>query len=121
METLKLGERLKTREPQVLLDPELRPGRYRVQLVIESALGTSAQAELEVIVTEGRRIPTGPLTPARPLTPVRPIAPIARVTEIPAADLESVAAPAPAKLKSKAKKKPAKAPAKPKPVKPKRK
>ena len=118
METLKLGERLKTREPQVLLDPELRPGRYRVQLVIESARGTSVAAQIDLIVVEPRRTPTDPLTPVTPLTPVRPFAPISRVADIPAA---TVTAAIPKPKPSPKKKAKAKTPVKPKPVKPKRK
>jgi hypothetical protein len=128
--TLKLGQRLETREPQVLLDPDLKPGRYRVTLVIETALGRSEPAQLEVIVTETRRTPIGPLTPVRPVAPIGPLAPvrpapIARVTEIPGADVALAIPESTPKPKSKAKKTPkaktpAKPPAKP-PVKPKRK
>jgi hypothetical protein len=122
--TLKLGQEIRTREPQVELDPELRPGRYSVRLVIEGARGASAAAQIELIVTERGRTPIGPLTPVRPPTPVRPFAPIARVTEIPeaavtAAMQTSTSTPTPTlKAKPKAKKK-AKAPVKAKtPVKP---
>lgn len=64
METLKLGASITVREPQVLLDPTLGPGRYRVTLVLLTDRGESAPAELRIVVREGR-------TPGRPIiTPV---------------------------------------------------
>jgi hypothetical protein len=50
METLKLNAPLQTREPQVELDPQLPPGRYLVQLVVQSARGKSLPAELHIVV-----------------------------------------------------------------------
>ncbi|WP_157270212.1 hypothetical protein [Azohydromonas aeria] len=52
METLKLSAPLTTREPVVLLDPRLPPGRYRVELVVASATGRSEVAVLFINVKE---------------------------------------------------------------------
>jgi hypothetical protein len=53
METLKLNAPLETREPQVQLDPTLRPGRYVAQLVVKSSNGTSEPAQIVINVTRG--------------------------------------------------------------------
>jgi hypothetical protein len=50
METLKLDVPLTVREPQVLLDPRLPVGIYRVQLVVQGASGKSAPAFLLIKV-----------------------------------------------------------------------
>ncbi len=50
METLKLDVKLSTREPTVLLDPQLPVGVYRVELVVEGSSGESAPATLSITV-----------------------------------------------------------------------
>jgi hypothetical protein len=50
METLKLGARLATPEPAVLVDPRLPVGVYRVELVVEGRSGKSAPATLLIKV-----------------------------------------------------------------------
>lgn len=52
METLKLAARLSTPEPVVALDPTLRPGTYRVQLVVQGRTGKSAVASLLIKVVK---------------------------------------------------------------------
>lgn len=54
METLKLGATLATREPQVLLDPRLPVGTYRVQLVVQGRAAESAPATLLLRIVETR-------------------------------------------------------------------
>ena len=55
MEVLKLGGRIMSNEPRVELDPELRPGKYRVGLVVRSARGSSEPAQITLIVRERPR------------------------------------------------------------------
>jgi len=58
VETLKLNAKIETREPQVLLDPTLQPGRYLVQLVVQGAQGVrnpSLAATLVISVVRGPR------------------------------------------------------------------
>ncbi len=50
METLRLEERLATREPVVLLDPKLPVGVYRLVLVVEGRSGKSEPATLLIKV-----------------------------------------------------------------------
>lgn len=50
METLKLGATLTTRGPRVLLDPALKVGLYRVELVVQGGSGKSAPAILVIRV-----------------------------------------------------------------------
>jgi hypothetical protein len=50
METLKLDERLALREPDVLLNPQLPVGTYRVELVVEGSSGKSEPAFLLIKV-----------------------------------------------------------------------
>lgn len=73
METLKLNARLRTEEPQVLLDPTLPVGRYVASLVVASEHGESAPATVRFTVqrTVVRPPVGGPTTPT-PLEPVRP-------------------------------------------------
>lgn len=52
METLKLGATLTTREPQVQLDPSLKVGVYRVELVVQGSSGKSAPAVIVIRVTK---------------------------------------------------------------------
>ena len=79
METLKLGATLAVREPQVLLDPTLPPGKYRVTLVLITDRGESEPAQLRLVVREGRT-PTPPIGPRDerldPTDIVRPDRPI---------------------------------------------
>ena len=82
METLKLGTTLTVREPGVLLDPTLAPGKYRVTLVVLTDRGESEPAELRIVVRQGRTpgrpiiTPTTPITPVTPIVPRRPITPV---------------------------------------------
>jgi hypothetical protein len=84
VETLKLGTTLTVREPGVLLDPTLAPGKYRVTLVVLTDRGESEPAELRIVVRRGRTpgrpiiTPTTPITPVTPVVPRRPITPVGR-------------------------------------------
>lgn len=50
MQTLQLGATLVTQEPQVLLDPKLKAGAYRLQLVVTSERGKSEPAEMRIVI-----------------------------------------------------------------------
>ena len=98
MATLVLGQTLETRENAVLLDPNLRPGDYRAQLVVVGPSGVSEPAEIRIRVLARRLDPIDPRVidprvidprveprldpridprpvPARPVTPLTPVAP----------------------------------------------
>lgn len=71
METLKLNARLRTAEPEVLLDPTLPVGRYVVSLVVTGEQGDSTAATVQITVQ--RAIVRPPvIEPVLP-TPVRPV------------------------------------------------
>lgn len=53
METLKLGAKLATREPTVLLDDSLPVGVYIVRLVVEGPSGKSEPATLLIRIVRG--------------------------------------------------------------------
>ncbi|HTU67545.1 MAG TPA: hypothetical protein VMF52_16465 [Steroidobacteraceae bacterium] len=121
METLKLGDKLQTREPQVLLDPTLKPGKYRVTLSIVGTTGESEPVELRIAIVE--RTDTRPTVPV-PNPPVVVVRGLERVAT-PAVAVTRSAATTKAKTTTKAKAKakaktPAATPGKP-PTKPKRK
>jgi hypothetical protein len=50
MDTLKLDAPLTVKEPEVLLDPKLPVGTYRVQLVVEGPTGKSQAANVLIKV-----------------------------------------------------------------------
>ena len=79
METLKLGQTLETREAQVLLDPALRPGKYRMQLRVIGPAGESDPAELRIVVRE--RIVEDPRVPVPPV--IRGVAPLSLAATVP--------------------------------------
>ncbi|HEU4621362.1 MAG TPA: hypothetical protein VFS42_03985 [Burkholderiaceae bacterium] len=53
MDTLKLGQPLDSREPRVLLDPSLKPGRYVARLVVRGPSGESVPAQVVLVVVRG--------------------------------------------------------------------
>jgi hypothetical protein len=121
MATLVLGQTLETRENAVLLDPNLRPGDYRAQLVVVGPSGVSEPAEIRIRVLARRVDPIDPRIDPRPV-PVRPVTPVTPVVPVsPVAPTRSVKPKRKAKPKAKpavaAKKKAGRSP----PQKPKRK
>jgi hypothetical protein len=100
VETLKLGETLETREAQVLLDPTLKPGKYRMQLRVVSRGGESEPAELRIVVLERRdrdpRVPVTPVLDPRVLEPrVTPVISRVAVPMSVMAAVESTPTPTP--------------------------
>jgi hypothetical protein len=69
VEVLKLGARIKTVEPRVQIDPALRPGKYRVTLVVNGDRGSSEPAQITLVVRDSPIDPT--LRPGPVLTPIR--------------------------------------------------
>jgi hypothetical protein len=93
VDTLKLNARLRTAEPEVLLDPTLPVGRYVVSLVLTTDRGESEPAKLTITVQRRIVRPTGvqpvlePLrpTPVPPVvrpTPIRPVTPVTGPTPV---------------------------------------
>jgi hypothetical protein len=91
VETLKLNARLRTEEPEVLLDPTLPVGRYVASLVVASERGESAAATVRFTVLRAvvrpsvgdpvLPVPAEPVRPA-PAEPVRP-APVEPIRPVP--------------------------------------
>lgn len=50
METLKVDAPLTVKEPEVLLDPKLPVGTYRVELIVQGSTGKSEPANLLIKV-----------------------------------------------------------------------
>lgn len=73
METLQLGATLVTKEPRVLLDPKLKTGTYRLQLVVAGERGESVPAEMRIVITRPSVVIPTPVIP----TPVirKPVIP----------------------------------------------
>lgn len=88
MQTLALKKPLTAKEPQVAVAAGLKPGRYRVQLVVTGPSGSSQPAAMTINVVEGLTptpmpIPMPTPAPVRPtdLTPVRTTGRIGRLVK----------------------------------------
>jgi hypothetical protein len=69
MDILRPGVPLETAVPRVLLDSQLQPGRYVVELVVRTDTGVSDPARLLITVAAAPRPPAGvTLTPGAALS-----------------------------------------------------
>src|SRR5215207_1525617 len=84
MSTLTLGRVLRTREPTLLVENDLAPGRHRFQLTVVDDGGLESEPTELVVAVLARRGPSLPVPPGRiPIgrvdpvvaTPVRPSPP----------------------------------------------
>lgn len=116
-DTLMLGQTLVTKVPEVLLDPTLKPGKYRVRLVVSTPDGDSDPAEMRLVVLEKQvTTPTpAPVVPSpthviplpTPVIPLpTPVVPVPTPGPVFGLRMTAAATPAPktnAKPKAKAK------------------
>lgn len=81
MAQLQLGVPLTTAEPAVTGPADLKPGRYRVELVVDGPSGRSAPATLTLVVSDTTTPIRGlsPGAPDRVATPAAPTVPAKRV------------------------------------------
>jgi hypothetical protein len=111
VETLKLNNRLRTAEPEVLLDPTLPAGRYVVSLVLTTDRGVSEPAkltikvqprivrptDLEPVLEPLRPQPVPPIVRPTPIAPIRPVTPVTGPVPV----IRGAPEPRPRKLRAK--------------------